>query len=241
MAKTAKEVFQKLADSNSAVKVNLFRQVDWLQQFEPEKETKDLEGKCYAFSLAYLIALRTGVDGGDYIATLEKAAEVQDQGIRREIYGDLYSATDIGKNLFGIQHSEKHRDLTMEACKLKFLDEQRFEQTFFRFGTMAQFVSADAPLYSLILAPNHGMAATATPMTNRGTYTYFDPNFGEVVLPSQSKFKSFITSLYSHSVFNKGYRRKQVAKLAHGETKKKQVAETKSLILTAQRFREMIN
>lgn len=241
--KSGVELFAKIARKAHADRLTPFRQVTWLQQFEPEKAVEDLEGKCYAFAFAYLLSLRTSTSGEHLIQALEKAVEHGDEAIKREMFGGSTSMMDgwVGKDLYSLQFAPKDRNLAMGAFQLTPHGEEKFEQTFSRFAAVAQYASADAPLYSLILAPNHAMAATATPLWNRTAYTFFDPNFGEVVFNSQSRFKKFVTDFFSESLFNKAYRRRQVSELASGNTRKRQVAETKSLILRVQRFRETVS
>ena len=207
----------------------------------------DPEGKCFAFVLAYLTCLRTGLEGKHLLESLEIAMKNNDRAVIREILGDASAVSSnplwMGTDLFNLQHLKGKMKEFFAGIGLEPVKDNRFDDAFFRNKAVGKYIASDEPLYSIIKSRVHIMAAVSHPYGDRSAYTFFDPNFGEAVFKSATHLTSFVAAFFSKKVINKGYR-PAMADLSSvplmGEAEKKLYKEeTKSLILTVESFKEV--
>jgi hypothetical protein len=219
-----------------------FRQGAWITDVTG---ATDPQGKCFAFVLAYLMVLRTGGAGKDFLEVLDKAAEVNHLGIIKEMLGgDFYGSDTLGKDLFNVQFCTTHLQKIYAAVGLGNATTTRFTQTFFRFTKVGEFLVTGQPSYSLITSRVHSMAATSRPLAQRDIYTFFDPNFGEARFSTGAALVKFTADFFSRKVINKGYRPKKALvknppPLTTKQEREEIAKETTSLILTVQRRPEI--
>jgi hypothetical protein len=223
-------------------KATEFRQAAWITDVTGDT---DPQGKCFAFVLAYLMVLRTGGRGKDFLKVLEKAAERKDMGIIKEMLGGSYYGSDtLGKDLFKVQFCTTHLKEIYGAIGLGNATTTQFTQTFFRFTKVGEFLATGQPSYSMIKSRVHIMAATSCPLAQRDTWTFFDPNFGEARFSTGAALVKFTADFFSRKVINKGYRPtkalvKNPPPLMSKQEREEIAEETKSLILTVERRPEV--
>jgi hypothetical protein len=239
----AKKTFGDLARREGAVAVHDFRQIQFLKDATGKPEP---EGKCFAFILAYLTCLRTGLIGQHLFETLEIAIKTNDKAVIKEILGSPGKISSdpnwMGTDLFNLQHS-RHLGEYYSGIGLEKDKERRFDDRFFRNKAVGTYIVNTDPLYSIIKSRVHIMAATSHAYADRSVFTFFDPNFGEAVFKSGDCLTSFVATFFSKKVINKGYRPtvkdlKDVPLMSEKE-KKLLKEESMSLILTVQGFKEI--
>jgi hypothetical protein len=239
MAKT----FAELAQQEGAVKVHDFKQVQFLKDVTGDAEP---EGKCFAFIMAYLTCLHTGLAGKHLFETLEIASLHNDQAVIKEILGDASSVSSspdwMGADLFNLQFSSRLSEL-YAGIGLEKEKDRRFDDAFFRNKAVGSYIADSRPLYSIIKSRVHIMAAASHPFADRSDYTFFDPNFGEAVFKSGVHLTGFVATFFSKKVINKGYRPNikdlGTVPLMSATEKERLKQETKSLILTVESYKEI--
>ncbi len=191
-----------------------FRQKEWLDTVGATGP--DADGKCYAFSLAYLLALRMGGSGKDLIDTLNKAAEKNDEkndaAVIAEIMGSGFLAGDdnwVGTDLFHLQHSPALRDKAFHAFKLKPTAPLRFKHKNKKFDDLAAYIATDTSTYSLLAVPNHALAAASRPF-GEAKWCFFDPNLGEAVFGAKVDLQLCIANFFANKTIKKHYKRQQI-------------------------------
>jgi len=217
--------------------------VDYVQKYNPIQQTPfrqaeslsevgatgpNIEGKCYAFALAYLLVLRLGAAGKDLLESLNIAAKTKDTHVINEIMGQSKElmGTDkwVGTDFFNLQSSSQRRDEVFQAFKLKPETEVRFSHKNKKFEDLAQFIGTDTPTYSLLDTPNHALAAASLP-GGRRVWCFFDPNLGEAEFGTQVDLRLCIANFFANKTVKKHYKRQEIGAAKSGPIYERQKLE----------------
>jgi hypothetical protein len=226
--------------SYNPVRRTPFRQAEWLAAINE----KDDGGKCYAFTLTYILALAKGGTGEALIETLGVAAAKDDQTVIKEMMGtalrdDARPGSDAwaGTDMFGLQTDSHQRDRVLTGFGLQPTSPVLFKHKKKKFDDLGDYVATTGTSYSMLCTPNHALAATSLP-SGRKMWTFFDPNLGEAAFSTREDLQACIANFFADKTVKDSYRRKEV-KAKHGDALLRQQMEVKKMTVDVLRWTEI--
>lgn len=133
----------------------------------------------------------------------------------KEAYGGVMN---VGNSKYRAEERDVRAKRELTAAGLAHQEHRHFDAFFSRNTELAKYLATVDPSYCLIQTPNHALAS----VVRGGSFSFFDPNFGEVTFGNAKHFQEFVQDYFNDDGIRRSYRgtkRRHGKEVAHNTLK----------------------